>query len=64
MNQPQPPDSQAPKLKLLDEVRTTIRLRGMSYRAEQSYVELLPLAALLRKPSRRRIAARRRPALK
>lgn len=39
-NQPatQPP-AQSQQPKLLDQVRTTIRLRGMSYRTEQSYVD-------------------------
>ena len=44
MNQPEPPKPQAgntqmDKPKLLDQVRTAIRLRRMSYRTEQTYID-------------------------
>ena len=33
------PDSPVQPPKLLDQIRTTIRLRGMSYRTEQTYAD-------------------------
>ncbi|MBI1765454.1 MAG: integron integrase [Acidobacteria bacterium] len=40
MSQPQQPsDAATPAPKLLDQVRTTIRLRGMSYRTEETYTD-------------------------
>jgi integron integrase len=39
MDQSRPSDSPAPKPRLLDQVRTTIRLRGMSYQTEKTYAD-------------------------
>lgn len=39
MNRQQISDSQPAKPKLLDQMRTTIRLRGMSYSTEQTYTD-------------------------
>jgi Phage integrase, N-terminal SAM-like domain len=39
MNEQQLPVSSLPKPKLLDQVRTTIRLRGMSYQTEKTYAD-------------------------
>ena len=39
MNQTPPANQSAQPPKLLDQVRTAIRLKGLSYRTEKSYVD-------------------------